>query len=116
MEMFLAELETEEKMVKTLTVSRAKLTEKEVDFPSVEVLSPTRLQSYIDCPKKYHYNYNEKLSNEPEKEVLIDARHLGSLEHLVFELLLKGESDSVEDLVLEKAEQFFPKSIMANSK
>ena len=47
--------------------------------------SASRLQSYIDCPQKYYFNYIEKLDNRPEERTTLGPDELGNLEHKIIE-------------------------------
>ena len=75
------------------------------DFKEIERLSPTRMQSYLECPRKYYYQYILKLGNEPEKVGAIDSRLLGDFEHRVVQIYLKEGHDwnikTFEKILLE---------------
>lgn len=47
--------------------------------------SASRLQSYIDCPQKYYFNYIEKINNRPEERSTLGPDELGNLEHKIIE-------------------------------
>lgn len=47
--------------------------------------SASRLQSYIDCPQKYYFNYIDKLDNRPEERSTLGPDELGNLEHKIIE-------------------------------
>ncbi len=59
------------------------------NFKEVEKLSPTRMQSYLECPRKYYYQYILKLGAEPEKVGAVDSRVLGDIEHKVVQIYLR---------------------------
>ncbi len=63
------------------------------NFKEMDRLSPTRMQSYLECPRKYYYQYILKLGNEPEKIGAIDSRLLGDFEHRVVQVYLKEGHD-----------------------
>jgi len=86
---------------------------QKVECRGPSVLSPTRLQSYLDCPKKYDYNYNLGLGVEPDNESLIDPRSLGSLEHIVFEKLMSS-SKNIETIIQEEVGAYFSSGIVSN--
>lgn len=45
--------------------------------------SASRLQSYIDCPQKYYFNYIDKLDNRPNERSSLGPDELGNLEHQI---------------------------------
>ena len=47
--------------------------------------SASRLQSYIDCPQKYYFNYIDKIDNRPEERSTLGPDELGNLEHKIIE-------------------------------
>lgn len=61
-------------------------------------VSPSRLQSYFDCPRQYYYNFVEDVSSEPELEENLQARHLGEIEHEVVEKYLAKQQSWDESL------------------
>ncbi len=60
---------------------------------SVGKLSATKIQSYIDCPRKYYYNYIEKLNLSIRSEIELSADLRGIVEHLVIEEYLNEFSE-----------------------
>lgn len=59
-----------------------------VSASKLSTISPSRLQTYFDCPRQYYYNFVEDVSTEPELEENLQARHLGEIEHEVVEKYL----------------------------
>ncbi len=45
--------------------------------------SPTKIQEFLDCPKKYFYKYHYALPGAPSSENILMPYHLGNLEHQV---------------------------------
>jgi RecB family exonuclease len=45
--------------------------------------SASRLQSFIDCPQKYYFNYIDKIDNRPEERLSLSPDELGNLEHKI---------------------------------
>lgn len=54
-------------------------------------ISPSRLQNYIDCPRKYYYQFIEKVNEKAIKQSVLEPRFLGEIEHSVVEKFLKNE-------------------------
>ncbi len=53
-------------------------------------LSASRLQTYLDCPRKYFHGYIENLDIRVNSNELILAMDLGSLQHKVIEVYMKS--------------------------
>jgi RecB family exonuclease len=53
-------------------------------------ISPTRLQSFLDCPQKYYYQYIEKLNVDLDLKTTIQNNEIGTIEHKVIETYLKA--------------------------
>ena len=47
--------------------------------------SASRLQSFIDCPRKYYFSYVEKVDHRPEERLKIAADEMGTIEHSIIE-------------------------------
>lgn len=60
-------------------------------------LSASRLQSFIDCPKKYALRYVEKLEEKILFEEALEANQLGSLEHLVIKAYCESYKEFSEE-------------------
>lgn len=54
-------------------------------------ISPSRLQNYIDCPRKYYYQFVEKVNQKAIKQTILEPRFLGEIEHAVVEKFLNKE-------------------------
>lgn len=100
-----------------ISVKRDKLNfdDSEVDlsnFQEIERLSPTRMQSYLECPRKYYYQYIKKLGAEPDKVESVDSRLLGDVEHKVVQRYLQeGHSwneESFERILQETLDSEIP--------
>lgn len=61
---------------------------KLLNAKKIDTVSPSRLQTYFDCPRQYYYNFVEDVSSEPELEENLQARHLGEIEHEIVEKYL----------------------------
>ena len=61
--------------------------------------SASRLQSYIDCPQKYYYNYIEKIDNRPEERSALRPDELGNLEHKIIECYFEDIEILIGDLI-----------------
>jgi len=51
--------------------------------------SPTSLQSYIDCPRKYYFRYETNLTKPLESDDLMNSLERGRFEHLAIESYFK---------------------------
>ena len=60
-------------------------------------ISPSALQSYIDCPQMYYYKYREKMNRTPFLESVVDPTEKGIILHNVIEryLSLKKKFEKV---------------------
>jgi hypothetical protein len=56
----------------------------------LDKLSASRLQTYLDCPRKFFHSYVEKLDVRVNSNELILAMDLGSLQHKVIEIYMKA--------------------------
>ena len=61
--------------------------------------SASRLQSYIDCPQKYYYNYIEKIDNRPDERSALRPDELGNLEHKIIETYFQEIEFLIGDLI-----------------
>lgn len=53
-------------------------------FP-VKNFSASRLQTFMDCPRKYYFSYIEKLDHRPEERLEPGSDELGTLEHVIIQ-------------------------------
>ena len=60
-------------------------------------ISATRIQNYLDCPRKYFLNYISKLSPTIQVPGMLDLLKMGELEHAVIEKYVSSNSDFQED-------------------
>lgn len=60
-------------------------------------VSATRLQNYLDCPRKYYLNYLGKLNPSIEVPGKLDILKLGELEHAVIESYLNAFNEFRSD-------------------
>lgn len=63
------------------------------NYAPPEKLSASRMQTILDCPKKYYYSYIVGLGQEPDKEKKVDPRILGDVEHECVQEYLDEKSD-----------------------
>lgn len=61
--------------------------------------SASRLQSYIDCPQKYYFNYIDKLDNRPEERSTLGPDELGNLEHKIIETYFTENGFKKDDVI-----------------
>jgi len=82
--------EDNEKDNRILDVSRKRVDESDYQL---EKLSASRLQTYIDCPRKFFHSYVEKLDIRVNSNELILPMDLGSLQHKVIETYMKANKN-----------------------
>lgn len=61
--------------------------------------SASRLQSYIDCPQKYYFNYIDKIDNRPEERSTLGPDELGNLEHKIIETYFLENPFKKDDVI-----------------
>jgi hypothetical protein len=59
-------------------------------------MSASRMQTYFECPRRYHFQYNQKFEIEVDKSIYLEARELGELEHKAVELYYKENERPAE--------------------
>lgn len=61
--------------------------------------SASKLQTYLDCPRKYYFTYIDKIENRPNERVNLGADELGQIEHKIIAqyFIIKSVSDVVMD-------------------
>ncbi len=57
----------------------------------LEKISATRLQTYIDCPRKYYFKYILNLSPYLNLETIVSASELGQIQHKILEIYFGDE-------------------------
>lgn len=81
--------------------------------------SASKLQAYLDCPRKYYFTYIDKIENRPNERVNLGADELGQIEHKIIAnyFIIKSVSDAVMDYEHHRkiSEQIFY-SYVADSK
>lgn len=45
--------------------------------------SASRLQAYLDCPRRYYFSFIEKLDHRPDERMKLGADEMGTLEHAI---------------------------------
>lgn len=86
----------------------------------------SRLQVFLDCPRKYYFSYIEKMDHRPAERLEIAADEMGIIEHQIIEQYFSGRKvdssllfDSIfhEELCRTILEQFISKNkIILNEK
>jgi len=81
----LENFEIENRKLIAIEISRTNLLEEKVDMhkSNLEKVSSTSLQTYLDCPRKYYYNYIEKIEIDPKMSETMQPYQLGLVEHAV---------------------------------
>ncbi|MCV9385315.1 PD-(D/E)XK nuclease family protein [Reichenbachiella ulvae] len=68
------------------------------DSSSPRKLSPSALNTYIDCKLKFYFNYVERIYEPNEIREDIDPSMLGNLLHRAMEFLYEGQSEMTKEL------------------
>ncbi len=78
----------------------------------LENISASKLQTYLDCPQKYYFNYLEKISPEIEYKSKLMPNHLGELEHKAVEVFFQEfpQKRSIEEISLHLLTAFLKKN------
>jgi CRISPR/Cas system-associated exonuclease Cas4 (RecB family) len=63
--------------------------------------SASKIQSFIDCPQKYYFNYIEKIDNRPEERANLGPDELGNLEHEIIACYFNNIAKKSEEINLE---------------
>ncbi|MBC7539268.1 MAG: PD-(D/E)XK nuclease family protein [Bacteriovorax sp.] len=53
-------------------------------------ISASRLQVFMDCPRKYYFSYVEKIDHRPTERLKIAADEMGTIEHEIIEQYFIG--------------------------
>lgn len=53
-------------------------------FP-VKSFSASRVQTFMDCPRKYYFSYIDKLDHRPEERLELGSDEMGTLEHIIIQ-------------------------------
>ena len=53
-------------------------------------ISASRLQVFIDCPRKYYFTYIDKIDHRPEERLKIAPDEMGTIEHEIIEQYFSG--------------------------
>ncbi len=79
--------------------------------------SASRLQSFVDCPRKYYFNYIEKLDHRPDERMKLGADEMGTLEHAIIRQYFSAISfretfqfDKLQGIVEETLKDFLLKN------
>lgn len=73
----------------------------EKQVPEVKRISASKLQKYIECPRKYYHQYISKFSPEIELEGKLSPLELGRIEHKIIEDFFK-KNLIYDETVLDK--------------
>ncbi|MDD0852421.1 PD-(D/E)XK nuclease family protein [Halobacteriovorax sp. GB3] len=67
----------------------------------IKKLSASRLQNYLDCPRKYYFNYIDRIAPDIVLERDLMPNELGELEHFVLGEFFKVNDELNEDELIE---------------
>jgi len=73
--------------------------------------SASRLQTYVDCPRKYYFQYVDKLDVRPQADCTVRPDQLGTLEHDIIGEYINKYDDWDEKQHFEFVQETFSKFI-----
>lgn len=76
----------------------------------VKKLSASRLQSYMDCPRKYYFSYVDKIDHRPEQRLSLGQDEMGTIEHDI----IKKYFESLNAQISQPVDENKIKSICEN--
>lgn len=79
-------------------------------------LSPTRLQSYLDCQKQFYFKYVDPIMPNIKLDEVLQLNDLGTLEHLVVEKYFHEQKQYSYQLVAYTAKKYFDQFIATQGK
>lgn len=89
----------------------------EVDSSKFEgKLSASKIQTFIDCPRKFYYSFVERREIETNNSKEIRPNEIGSLEHEVIENYFKERNVWDEDFFKEIVEKSYSDFVIENRK
>ncbi len=94
--------------------SKAKFQSKIID--TANKYSATKLQVYKDCPRKFYYQYLEKVNLFVELETKLLPNEKGTLEHLVIELFMKDYGLFNEESLVKVVRQVLKEYVEKHNK
>ncbi|MBK26664.1 MAG: hypothetical protein CME70_21870 [Halobacteriovorax sp.] len=100
----LENFELENSLLTSIEVSRTNLLEEKIDIkrPELKKISSTSLQTYLDCPRKYYYNYIEKIEIDPKMTESIQPFQLGLIEHAVIGSFFKNTKMDLREIAISE--------------
>ncbi|MFT6069408.1 MAG: hypothetical protein ACJAT2_001311 [Bacteriovoracaceae bacterium] len=76
---------------------------------TLEKASSTSLQTYLDCPRKFYYNYIERVDLEAHLSERLQSYHLGIIEHEVIGQYFKNRDIGLEEIVIRELNKVLAK-------
>ena len=65
-------------------------------------ISSSRLQSFIDCQKKYYFEYIKKICIDKDFKTIIPPHYLGQIEHKVLERYFNEKIEDLDSLIINE--------------
>ncbi len=78
-----------------------------IDPPLVGRMSASKLQSYLDCPRRYFYQYHQKIALADRAIGTLNPALLGDLQHKVIAAYLSKFSHYESSLLVHVVEEYF---------
>lgn len=73
--------------------------------------SPSEIQTYLDCPRKYYVNYVESFEPRVKNEFEFTASDIGEFEHDIIRLFFEKNDVLAEDRLLELCNEYLNQKI-----
>ncbi len=80
-----------------------------------EKLSPSYIQTYMDCPKKWQLKYAQRVDLDVSSSAFIDRRYIGTVNHNVIEAYLENHHEFNEKILKELITLTFNQFVKDNS-
>ena len=80
-----------------------------------EKLSPSFIQTYIDCPKKWHLKYAQGVDLDVSSSAFIDRRYIGTINHSVIEAYVEKHEAFNDSILKELIKNTLNRFIVENS-
>ncbi len=100
----LENFELKNEKLTSIEIGRSSLLGSKENIETVELLklSSTSLQAYLDCPRKYYFNYIEKIEIDPSLSESIQPYQLGLVEHAVIGKYIESSDKNLRDISISE--------------
>lgn len=71
------------------------------EFKKIEILSPSKIQTYIDCPRKFYFTHVQNLELKWSSTSEIKPDQLGNIEHEIIREYIEKNGTSLKDEIVK---------------